>query len=69
MIKAIFFDIDGTLVSFNTHKISYSSKKAIQKLKEKGIKVQTEADETTKGPEHFTIQDPDGNQILVDQHR
>ena len=39
MIKAIFFDIDGTLVSFNTHKVSDSSKKAIQKLKEKGIKV------------------------------
>lgn len=39
MIKAIFFDIDGTLVSFNTHKISDSSKKAIKELKEKGIKV------------------------------
>ena len=39
MIKAVFFDIDGTLVSFNTHKISDSSKKAIKLLKEKGIKV------------------------------
>ena len=39
MIKAVFFDIDGTLVSFNTHKISDSSKKAIRLLKEKGIKV------------------------------
>ena len=25
MIKAIFFDIDGTLVSFNTHKIPDST--------------------------------------------
>ena len=39
MIKAIFFDIDGTLVSFNTHKVSNASKIAIKKLKEKGIKV------------------------------
>ena len=39
MIKAVFFDIDGTLVSFNTHKISDSSKEAIRLLKEKGIKV------------------------------
>ena len=39
MIKAIFFDIDGTLVSFNTHKVSDSSKRAIKELKEKGIKV------------------------------
>lgn len=39
MIKAIFFDIDGTLVSFNTHKVSNASKMAIKKLKDKGIKV------------------------------
>ncbi|MEI0701632.1 Cof-type HAD-IIB family hydrolase [Brachyspira intermedia] len=39
MIKAVFFDIDGTLVSFNTHKVSDSSKEAISLLKEKGIKV------------------------------
>ena len=39
MIKAIFFDIDGTLVSFNTHKVSNASKIVIKKLKEKGIKV------------------------------
>lgn len=38
-------------------------------LKQKGIRFQTEADETTVGPTHFTIEDPDGNQILLDQHR
>ena len=39
MIKAAFFDVDGTLVSFKTHKISELSKKAILTLKQKNIKV------------------------------
>ena len=39
MIKAIFFDIDGTLVSFKTHKISEKSLEALYKAKEKGIKL------------------------------
>ncbi|NDV58974.1 Cof-type HAD-IIB family hydrolase [Bacteroides sp. 519] len=39
MIKALFFDIDGTLVSFNTHKVPASTIDAIAKVKEKGIKV------------------------------
>ncbi len=38
MTKAIFFDIDGTLVSFKTHKVADSSKRALRKLREKGIK-------------------------------
>ena len=37
--QAIFFDIDGTLVSFETHSIPASSKIAINKLRENGIKV------------------------------
>src|SRR3954470_6512108 len=40
-----------------------------KQLKANGIKMLTEADETTEGPAHFIIVDPDGNQILVDQHR
>lgn len=40
-----------------------------KKLKEKGIKMLTEADENSEGPASFTIEDPDGNPILVDQHR
>jgi catechol 2,3-dioxygenase-like lactoylglutathione lyase family enzyme len=36
-------------------------------LKERGLKLQTEADETTDGPAHFSLFDPDGNPILVDQ--
>lgn len=39
MIKAIFFDIDGTLVSFNTHQIPDSTFVALHKLKDNGIKL------------------------------
>ena len=39
MIKAIFFDIDGTLVSFKTHRVPKSTKQALKELREKGIKV------------------------------
>lgn len=38
-------------------------------LKNLGINLTTEADETTSGPAHITLVDPDGNQILIDQHR
>lgn len=37
-------------------------------LKAQGVQIVKEADENTKGPAHFVITDPDGNQILVDQH-
>lgn len=39
MIKAIFFDIDGTLVSYQTHAIPQSAFDALKRLKEKGIKL------------------------------
>ncbi len=39
MIKAIFFDIDGTLVSFKTHLIPNSAIDAVKRLREKGIRV------------------------------
>jgi len=39
MIKAIFFDIDGTLVSFKTHQIPESAVEALVKLREAGIKL------------------------------
>ena len=49
---------------------SFTDIRNLQKeLKAKGIKILTEADETTEGPASFTIEDPDGNPILVDQHR
>lgn len=39
-----------------------------RQLKAKGVSFVTEADETTSGPASFTLLDPDGNPILVDQH-
>jgi len=38
-------------------------------LKDSGIKLLSEADETTKGPASIMLSDPDGNMILFDQHR
>ena len=37
MIKAVFFDIDGTLVSFQTHTIPANTWQTLHALKEKGI--------------------------------
>ncbi|MFT3704152.1 MAG: VOC family protein [Agriterribacter sp.] len=39
-----------------------------QSLKQKGIKLLSEADEKTTGPASIMLTDPDGNQILFDQH-
>ncbi|WP_203248921.1 VOC family protein [Sporosarcina beigongshangi] len=48
---------------------SFTDIRELQKhLKEKGVKMLTEADESGEGPASFTIEDPDGNPILVDQH-
>lgn len=38
-IKAAFFDMDGTIVSFTTHKISDRDISAIKALRERGVKV------------------------------
>jgi lactoylglutathione lyase len=49
---------------------SYTDVRELQsQLEEKGIKIISRADESEEGPAHFTIEDPDGNPILVDQHR
>lgn len=41
----------------------------IQKsLKARGVALTMEVDETTSGPAHIVVTDPDGNQILIDQH-
>lgn len=37
-------------------------------LKSKGVKLITETNENTKGPASIILTDPDGNQILLDQH-
>jgi len=39
MIKALFFDIDGTLVSFDTHAIPETTIEAIAAAKAKGIRI------------------------------
>ncbi len=39
-----------------------------QALKEAGIALLTEADESTSGPASMMVADPDGNVILLDQH-
>ena len=38
-IKAVFFDIDGTLVSFKNHKMPASTKEALWQLHNNGIKI------------------------------
>ena len=49
---------------------NYNDIRDIQKhLKANGIKLITEADEKTEGPASLMLSDPDGNVILLDQHR
>ena len=48
----------------------FSDVRDIQRhLKKQGIQLTTEAEENTAGPASLTVVDPDGNQILIDQHR
>lgn len=68
---------DGNMLTFNPgwdqnaqNLESFDDVREIQKrLKEHGVELQKEADETTSGPEHIYLKDPDGNMILIDQHR
>jgi catechol 2,3-dioxygenase-like lactoylglutathione lyase family enzyme len=47
----------------------YTDVREIQRrLKAQGVGPAIEADEETKGPASFVVVDPDGNQILFDQH-
>ena len=39
-----------------------------RQLKDRGLELVSEADESSIGPASFMIVDPDGNTILVDQH-
>ena len=39
MIKALFFDIDGTLVGFDTHRMSDKLKECLNELRAKGVKL------------------------------
>ncbi len=49
---------------------SFTDVREIQRmLKEQDVELYAEADETSKGPASITLFDPDGNPILIDQHR
>jgi lactoylglutathione lyase len=39
-----------------------------RQLKEQGVALASEADETTTGPANIIVIDPDGNPVLIDQH-
>jgi len=49
---------------------SFTDVRDIQReLKSKGVTLISEADENTTGPASLILADPDGNQIMIDQHR
>lgn len=49
---------------------SFTDVRELQReLKKQGIALISEADESTEGPASLMLADPDGNQIMVDQHR
>ena len=49
---------------------SFTEVRELQReLKSRGITLISEADESTSGPASVMLSDPDGNQILIDQHR
>ena len=49
---------------------SFTDVRELQReLKNQGINLTSEIDESTSGPASLMLSDPDGNQILIDQHR
>ncbi len=52
------------------HPDEFTDVREIQReLKAAGLTLLTEADESTTGPASLTMVDPDGNPVLIDQHR
>ncbi|MDF1722206.1 MAG: VOC family protein [Minwuia sp.] len=48
---------------------SFTDVREIQKrLRDRGVTLTSEVDETTSGPGSLSVIDPDGNPILIDQH-
>lgn len=68
MIKAIFFDIDGTLVSFKKHSISLKTKDTLLELKEKGIRLFVATGRSPGGLEVINGIDFDGYITLNGQY-
>lgn len=53
-----------------TELASFTDVRELQRrLKAKGVALADEADEEGTGPASFVVIDPDGNPVLVDQHR
>ena len=67
----------GNILTFNpgwdenaNHIDNFDDIREIQKqLKNSGLKLTSEADKKTAGPASIMLIDPDGNNILIDQHR
>ena len=59
-IQAVFFDIDGTLISFKTGKIPESTQNALKKLREKGIKVIVATGRSVNSLHHISHLEFDG---------
>ncbi|MGE4071649.1 MAG: VOC family protein [Lysobacterales bacterium] len=48
----------------------YTDVRELQRqLKAQGVTLTSEADENSTGPAHIAMLDPDGNPVLIDQHR
>lgn len=68
---------DGNILTFNPGwdenagaLDAFDDVRIIQKhLKSKGVTLISEANESTTGPASMMVRDPDGNLILIDQHR
>jgi catechol 2,3-dioxygenase-like lactoylglutathione lyase family enzyme len=68
---------EGNILTFNPgwdenaeNMDEFDDVRDIQKtLESNGIKLTSKADETTSGPASIVLSDPDGNVILIDQHR
>ena len=68
---------DNNMLTFNpgwdqqsTDLESFTDVRDLQKqLQAAGIEMAAEADEDTEGPASIMVIDPDGNPILIDQHR
>lgn len=59
-IKAVFFDIDGTLLSFKTHEVPTSTIEAIEELQRKGIKCIVSTGRSINSIDHIKFLDFDG---------
>lgn len=68
---------EGNLITFNPgwnqkaeNTESFTDIREIQKrLKDQGIELALSTDAEKTGPGHISLTDPDGNNILIDQHR